>query len=44
MSFSVLTPIPTSPGVTRAFNNFGELVWLARFRGGSQGIVRTVMP
>jgi hypothetical protein len=38
--FSVLQSVPLQRGIHRAFNNYSELVWLGRFSGGQQAIVR----
>jgi hypothetical protein len=42
--FSVLSASRGSPGLTRAFNNYSDVVWLARFSGGVQAIVRITIP
>jgi hypothetical protein len=43
-SFTALQTVRGSPGVTRAFNNFAEFIWLGRFDGGAAAIVQTTLP
>ena len=43
-SFIVLKAVSGSPGVTRAFNDNGQIVWRATFTGGSTAIVVTTVP
>lgn len=40
-SFTVLTVVSGSPGVTRAFNSLGKVGWRATFTDGTTGIVTT---
>jgi len=42
--FTVLNAVSGSPGVTRSFNNHGQLVWRATFADGSNAIVVTQVP
>ena len=42
--FTVLNAVSGSPGVTRSFNNYGQLVWRATFTDGSNAIVVTQVP
>jgi hypothetical protein len=41
LSFTVLTEVSGSAGVTRAFNTQGEVAWRGRFTDGTSGIVVT---
>ena len=43
-SFTVLKAVSGSPGVTRAFNDQGEIVWRATFTDGSTAVVVTTVP
>jgi REJ domain/FG-GAP-like repeat/FG-GAP repeat len=43
-SFDVLKEVSGSPGVTRAFNSYGQVVWRATFTDGTTGIVMTQVP
>ncbi len=43
-SFTLLTAVPGSVGVTRSFNDTGDLTWIATFTDGSSAIVKTVVP
>jgi hypothetical protein len=43
-SFTLLTGSVGSTGVTRSFNNVGEVVWLATFTNGQTALVRTTVP
>ena len=44
LSFTVLSAVSGSPGVTRAFNNNGQVAWRATFTDGTTGIVVTDIP
>ena len=43
-SFIVLTAIPGSEGVTRSFNDQGQVVWHATFTDKTTAIVLTEIP
>ncbi len=43
-SFTILTAVPGSVGVTRSFNDAGDVTWLATFTDDSTAIVKTVVP
>ena len=43
-SFTILTAVPGSVGVTRSFNDAGEFTWLANFTDGTTAIVKSVAP
>gem|GEM_PF-4821423 len=43
-SFTLLKALPGSTGVTRSFNDFGEVAWLATFTDGTTAIVKTEVP
>ena len=43
-SFTVLKAVSGSPGVTRAFNDAGQVVWRATFLDGTTAIVVTTVP
>jgi hypothetical protein len=43
-SFTLLNAVNGSPGVTRSFNNHGQVVWRASFTDGSSAIVVTQVP
>lgn len=43
-SYTVLKAISGTPGVTRSWNDAGEVVWLATFTDGSSAIVKTQVP
>jgi sugar lactone lactonase YvrE len=43
-SFTVLTAVQGSIGVTRSFNDAGQVTWLAAFTDGTTAIVKTVIP
>jgi hypothetical protein len=43
-SFTLLTASAGSTGVTRSFNNVGEVVWLATFSDKTTAIIRTQIP
>jgi sugar lactone lactonase YvrE len=43
-SFTVLTAVPGSIGVTRSFNDAAQVTWLATFTDGTTAIVKTVIP
>lgn len=42
--FNLLREVDGSPGVARAFNNRGQVVWQATFDDGTSGIVLTQVP
>ena len=41
---TVLTAVPSLSGVTRSFNNHGQIVWRANFTDGTSAIVVTKVP
>lgn len=43
-SFTLLTPTVGNTGVTRSFNDAGQVVWLATFTDKSQAIITTEVP
>ena len=43
-SFTLLKALPGSTGVTRNFNDSGEVAWLATFTDGTTAIVKTEIP
>ena len=43
-SMTVLTAVSGSPGVTRSFNNAGQVIYRATFTDGSQSVVVVQVP
>jgi len=43
-SFTFLAAVPGSAAVPRWMNDSGEMIWLATFTDGTQGIVETQAP
>jgi hypothetical protein len=43
-NFTVLTAVAGSPGVTRSFNNHGQLVWRANFTDGTSALMVSQVP
>jgi hypothetical protein len=43
-SFTLLTAVTGSVGVTRSFNDAGDVTWLATFTDGTTALVKTVVP
>ena len=43
-SFHVLKAVTGSVGVTRSFNDSGDVIWRAAFTDGTTAIVKTAIP